>query len=321
MNRLGQAADSFEPRGIPLALARSLLAFAQLTTILLAPDRILFVDSHEAGAGAPCAGLRRAALWCATNGEARPGGPGSVIAIAVLLVVIVGYRPRWSCVAHYYVAFSIAVEVTATNGGDNVAEILTMLLIPLCLDDRRSWAWREPARPLRPAWRGSAFAAHAVLRCQVAIIYLTAAVSKLTFPAWRRGTALGILIHDPEFSAPEPLRPLLQHLLAHPWAMDLLTWSVLATETLIALSMAFGRRTRSYGLVLAVLLHGAIILLMGLFSFGLIMIALVLTACADRPAIRSADDHDRRENHHRDLGKEGRHEPGDSALRAGARLA
>ncbi|MEY9963317.1 antimicrobial peptide system SdpB family protein [Streptacidiphilus sp. MAP12-16] len=295
MNRVWRAAESFEPRGIPLALVRSILAFAQLTTILLSPDRLLFANPLGTTPETRCAGLNGVSLWCVTGGDAQADTLGRVLAIAALLVVVVGYRPRWSCIAHWYIAFSIAVDGTATNGGDRVAEILTMLLIPICLDDRRSWSWRMPTRPLRPAWRGSAFAAHAMLRCQIAIIYLNAVISKLTFPAWHQGTALGILAHDPEYGVPSVLRPFAQQLLSHAWATDLLTWSVLAVETLIALSMAFRRRTRSYGLLLAILLHGAIILLMGLFSFGLIMITLVLAACADMPDVGSTCDHNRQE--------------------------
>jgi hypothetical protein len=48
-------------------------------------------------------------------------------------------------------------------------------------------------------------------------------------------------------------------------------------------------------LVLAILLHGAIVILMGLFSFGLIMIALVLAACADTPAVRRTCIHSRQQ--------------------------
>lgn len=295
MNRVWQAAQSFEPRGIPLALARSILAFAQLTTVLLASDRTLFANPPGTTAGTRCAGVKGISLWCVSGADARADTLGRVLAIAVLLVVIVGYRPRWSCVAHYYIAFSVAVDVTATNGGDNVAEILTMLLVPICLDDQRSWAWRKPTSPLQPAWRGGAFAAHAALRCQIAIIYLGAASSKLAFPAWRHGTALGILAHDPEFGFPSVLQPFTQQLLSHAWGTDLLTWSALVIETLIALSMAFRRRTRRYGLVLAILLHGAIAILMGLFSFGLIMIALVLAACADVPTVRRTRIHIRQE--------------------------
>jgi hypothetical protein len=47
-------------------------------------------------------------------------------------------------------------------------------------------------------------------------------------------------------------------------------------------------RMRRVGLMLAVLLHGAIILVMGLFSFGLIMITLLLVVCADAGTERAA---------------------------------
>lgn len=321
MSHLQRAVESFEPRGTPLALARSLMAFAQLATILSAPDRLLFGGRPGSTPGTRCAGLRDAALWCVTGGNAQADIVGRVLAVGVLLVVAAGFRPRWSCIAHYYVTFSIAVNSTVINGGDEVAEILALLLIPLCLGDPRSWAWQTPTCPLRPAWRGSAFAALAVLRCQIVVIYLTAVVSKLSFPAWRRGTALGILAHDPEFGFPGAVRPLAGQLFSHAWATDSLTWSVLAVEVLVALSMVLGRRGRRCGLGLAILLHGAIILLMGLFSFGLIMIASVLTACAERPADRLARGHNRQESARSHYGREDRHESGDSTVRGWTRLA
>ncbi len=321
MNRIWQAAQSFEPRGIRLALVRSLLGFAQLTTILSSPDRLLFASPPGTAPEARCAGLQGVSLWCITGGNAQADMMGRILAITVLAVVIIGYRPRWTCIAHYYVAFSIAVDVTATNGGDSVAEILTMLLIPFCLDDRRRWSWRRPTHPLQPTWRGSAFAAHAVLRCQMAIIYLTATLSKLAFPSWRRGTALSILAHDPETGFPSVVRPFAQSLLSHAWATVPLTWSVLVMETLIALSMAFRPRIRRYSLVLAILLHGAIILLMGLFSFGIIMIAIVLAACAVSPAVRPTYAPIRQATCHQDLGEERPHGTEHRTVRTGTRFA
>jgi len=322
VKRLWQVVDSFEPRGTPLALARSILAFAQLTVLLLASDRLLFAIPPGTAPESRCAGLTSVSLWCVTGSGGYTGTLGRALAIAVLLTVVIGYRPRWTCVPHYYVAFSIAVDVTAKNGGDNAAEIFALLLIPLCLDDRRSWAWREPTLPLRPAWRGAAFAAHVVLRCQIAVIYLIAAISKLTFPAWRQGTALGILAHDPEYGLPGAVRPFAQHLLSHVWAADLLTWSVPAVEILIGLSMLLRRRTRIYGLTPAILLHGAIVLLMGLFSFGLIMIALVLAAaCADMPTAPPTCDHDRQTTRRRVPEKEYCHDPHDGTVRTGTRVS
>ncbi len=61
--------------------------------------------------------------------------------------------------------------------------------------------------------------------------------------------------------------------------MAALTWSVLAAELGIAVLVLSPGRGRIYALALAVALHSAIIVVMGLASFGLTMIALVAVSC------------------------------------------
>jgi len=84
------------------------------------------------------------------------------------------------------------------------------------------------------------------------------------------------------------LRPLAEKVLSEPILAAPLTWGVIAVELSIAASAALPRRQRRGGLFLAILLHGAIILLMGLFSFGLIMIALMMVVNAGRAAVVAA---------------------------------
>jgi hypothetical protein len=59
---------------------------------------------------------------------------------------------------------------------------------------------------------------------------------------------------------------------------------VIAIEILIGLSMAFGARVRRWGLYCGICLHVVIILAMGLFSFGLTMIVLLMVASVHDPS-------------------------------------
>lgn len=271
----------FEPQRRLLSLARSLLALAQLSELLGTRQNVLFLDPPGAGRGTRCSGVESISLWCATSGVTHTYTLGTVIAIAVLVAVAVGYSPRHTCVPHWYVAFSISVDVTVTNGGDGVAEITTMLLIAICLGDRRTWAWQDPrVRPVEAAWRGSAYAAHLVLRVQITVIYANAALAKLLHPAWRHGFAVRLLVEDPAFGPAMGVRDFADRILAVPLVTPTLTYGVIGMEIAIAISMWFGGPGRRRGLALACLLHGAIIVVMGLFSFGLIMISLLAAAAA-----------------------------------------
>ncbi|MFF4651791.1 HTTM domain-containing protein [Streptomyces sp. NPDC001380] len=206
-----------------------------------------------------------------------------MIAVTVLTTVVVGFKPRWFCVPHCYIAFSPASRMSPADGGEQVAQIATLLFIPLCLGDARTWHWQEPSGPIAPSHRGSAYAALLVLRCQVAVVYLEAALSKLAYPSWRNGTAVPILLDDPEFGLPSALRPGVVRLLARGWPSTVVTWGTMVVELAICICVLPGPRARRCALMLTVLLHSAIAVAMGLMSFGLTMIATVLAATARPP--------------------------------------
>jgi antimicrobial peptide system SdpB family protein len=114
--------------------------------------------------------------------------------------------------------------------------------------------------------------------CQVAVIYFDAALSKLAFPSWQRGTAVPKLLNDPQFGLPPEARSLVEEALDPTWIGAIATWAVITTELGIGCSMLFRAGIRHWGLIMAICLHSAIILAMGLFSFGLIMISLLAVA-------------------------------------------
>lgn len=276
VRRLSQRAESFEPRGLALSLARSLLAAAQLSVLVACPDDILFGVSPQETPGRLCSGLGHVTLWCLTGAGHGSDPAARAIAIAVLGSIVLGLWPRWLSIAHWYIAFSFATRTTVLNGGEEIAQILTLLLVPICLGDTRRWQWTRPDSPMTPQWRGVAYAGHLLLRCQVAIVYLDAAVSKLEFPSWRSGTAVRLLINDPEFGLPAAIRPTAEHMLAAGWAAAAVTWGVVAIELSIGASTLSGKAIRRVGVPLAVCLHGAIAFGMGLISFSLIMISLLV---------------------------------------------
>jgi len=289
-NGLAAAADTFEPRGRAFAAGRSLLALATLSILVFTPTRGLFVYTPDNPTGARCGGVRTIALWCV-------GGHGHtvltirlIVSVVVLAAVVAGLSPRWTCVPHWYVTFSLGTTMTLPNGGDSVARIAALLMIPMCLGDDRLWHWRQPAGPLPPRWRGAAYAGHLFLRLQVAIIYLSAVVAKLTVGSWRDGSFMYQVLHDPYYGSPAFARPLVGAVVDTPPLVRGLTWGTIAIELAIAASMAGGPRVRRAALVLAIALHGSIIVMLGLASFGLIMIALLAlasvsgVAAATRPA-------------------------------------
>jgi antimicrobial peptide system SdpB family protein len=292
--RVLAAADTFEPRGLPLAITRSTLAVAELAGIVFTPDSGLFI--HEAGLtdGMRCTGLRGLSLWCVAGPSSAGLLVSRVVAIVVLVVAASGYRPRWTCVPQWFVTAGLTASLAQPYGADTAAVLATLLLIPMLLGDDRTWHWTRPTTPLAPMWRGSSYAAWLALRCQIVVIYLDAAISKMTVPQWRAGTAMYTVFVDPNYGLPLAVRHALSSIVSSPVVIAPLTWGVIALELGIAVCALASRRARRIGVVLAVLLHGGIVLTVGLFSFGAVMMALVLTLCLGdgRTSERSGDHAD-----------------------------
>jgi antimicrobial peptide system SdpB family protein len=277
-------AVAFDPRDKALALGRSLLAAAQLLVFLANPVTALFHGDPRTPGGVRCEDFRAAASWCLTGTTGAGGSVSLVLALVVLGAVVTGFSPRWTCVPHWYVVFSFVAASPTANGGDRIGQITTMLLVPLCLGDDRTWHWVRPRAAMAPGWRGSAFAALWVLRLQVFVVYAHAVVSKLNDHWWRHGGALLLVAHDPEFGFPRGVRELLDDVAGAYWPVALLSWPVVAAQAVVAVFvLSMSAKARLLALVLGIALHVAIAVFMSLVVFGMIMIALLVFVCVVEP--------------------------------------
>ncbi|MCR6485771.1 hypothetical protein M8542_23380 [Amycolatopsis sp. OK19-0408] len=280
LDRWVASAAVFEPRGRGFAAARTLLALAELSVLLFTSDDALFLGTAQLPSGARCAGFRAISLWCWTGGSPRAQLACRVVAIAVLVVTASGYRPRWTCVPHWYVTFSLGAAMTVANGGEGVARIVTLLLVPMCLGDGRRWQWSTPGEPLPARRRGSAYVAHLVIRAQLTVVYLDSALAKAVVPEWRDGRAVAEVFHDPYYGAAAAWQRWAGSL-ADPGAVTTaLGWGTIAAELAVAVLVWAPGRWRVAAFAIAVPLHGAIMATMGLVSFGAVMIAAVALAVA-----------------------------------------
>ncbi|MEU9131947.1 sporulation-delaying protein SdpB family protein [Kitasatospora sp. NPDC048540] len=278
--RLATGLAGFAP-GPGIAAGRSLLALTQLLTLLCTPDAALFAHGGYGPLAPYCDGSRALGLWCLGPADGTMTARRAVAALA-LAVIASGYRPRWTCLPHWYLTFSLTTATGLADGGDMAARIATLLLAVILLGDTRRWHWRRTPGTLPPQWRGAGYAAHLLLRAQILIIYGQAGLSKLLDPVWRQGTAMYYTLHSHYWGAPAALRPWTDPLVGHGWSVRLLGWSVIALELALAAGMLLPAGARRAAVPGAVALHAGIIALMGLFGFGLTMIALVLAAAAER---------------------------------------
>src|SRR5690606_15652572 len=117
-------------------LARSLLALATAGTLLASSSTTLF----DAKLGAhTCEGMSSLGWFCLVPRDRMALGQG--VAIVILLVVASGWRPRLTALPHWWITFSFQVSTTVPDGGDQIASVITLLLLPIALCDRRRWHW------------------------------------------------------------------------------------------------------------------------------------------------------------------------------------
>jgi antimicrobial peptide system SdpB family protein len=267
-----------------------LVAVGTLIEIIFTSEADLLGRVSGSSGSAHCYGLGSVSVWCVSSSLTHGFLVSRIVSVGVLAAVLSGYRPRWTCIPHWYITFSMASSIVVPSGGEEVAKIATLLLVPICLGDTRVWQWGNPSIPVRPNWRGAALAAHLVIRLQTCIIYAAAVTSKLTDVAWLRGTAMYFVAYEPQYGFPSSIRALLSPLVNSYWFVAPLTWLVIGTEIAIAITILGTLKMRLVAVALGACLHVAIGLLLGLPSFALVMIGLLIIAAGGRfSEVRSKD--------------------------------
>ncbi|GHD66008.1 hypothetical protein GCM10010317_066660 [Streptomyces mirabilis] len=275
--RLQLRLSTFDFRSRWFGVGRSLICFAELTVVLITPSKALLTPVLTVSDGARCEGVRAASAYCLVGGTSHAEYARWIL-VAVLLVAAVGYRPRWTAIPQLWAIYSIAVSITVPDGGESVSMIMSLLMLPIVLTDNRRWQWSPPVKPLRPSGHAVAYAAFWAVRLQLAYIYLDTAISKFGVADWANGTAEYYFLRDNMFGVAKPWGGPLLALSKYPLIVVGMTWGALVVELLIAVCILGSDRWRKVGLVLDVLLHGSIVLLMGLWSFALVMIGCSVVA-------------------------------------------
>lgn len=255
-------------------IARSLIALASALTLATNDASALFMQASGMPSAPRCDDLAGAGLYCMSPSL----DVLRWISIAVLLVAASGWRPRWTAIPHWYVTWSYFASATILDGGDQIASILTLLVIPIALGDGRRWHWQAPAT--RTA-RGTAttlvaLASILLVRVQLAFVYAEAAVGKVRVDEWRNGTATYYYLLDPVFGVADWLRPAMEAVLFSSAGVMALTWGTIALEAALFAGLIAARPYRALLLPLGVAFHLGIALFQGLPSFSLTMVAALL---------------------------------------------
>ena len=196
------------------------------------------------------------------------------LAIAFLIFTAAGYYPRFTAIIHWWIAVSFPLISTAVDGGDQITANLCMLLIPICLLDKRKNHWSTDTQANKnPFARLIAISTCWVIRLQVAVIYLHAATGKFGVEEWVNGTAVYYWFNHTFFRMPEWIEPFLQPLLTYSLPVFLMTWGAMVFELILFLGLTMPQKQRALLLKAGLLFHFFILLIHGLISFYFAMAA------------------------------------------------
>jgi antimicrobial peptide system SdpB family protein len=263
------------------------LALATASELLFTRPAALFTTVGTV-TGPFCTAQPAVSLFCLGDVHAFVAGR-CWLAVAGLLLVASGYRPRYSSILHLWIVFSVTTSVTLPDGGDSVALIACLLITPMCLADPRRWQWTPPPQRMGRTGRTLAYLSFWALRLQVAYLYADSAIAKMGVPGWQNGSALYYFLRDKMFGSAGPLAPLWLWMSDQALSTLVLTWGAIAAELTIALFTLLGTRWRVAAFGLGLALHALIFVSMGLFSFSLVMVAVAaLIATPDAPVLRGS---------------------------------
>ncbi|MGW5003957.1 sporulation-delaying protein SdpB family protein [Streptomyces parvulus] len=265
-------------------LARTLVALGTAGTLAASSAEALFRPVATVGRYPLCDSTTSASLFCLA-----PDDYGHLTwlkwsCVAALLVVASGWRPRFTALPHAYINYSVFAGIAIVDGGDQIALILSILLALPALGDRRRWHWREDHDRTIDTTAGRALAlagvsALVVLRLQMVVVYLQAAVAKLPHQEWQNGTAMWYWGNNLEFGPAPWLDTLVAPVISTPLGVALMTWIPLVIEGSLVLCLLLPRRLRWWAMGAGIAFHLGIALTMGLWSFALAMSGGIVVLC------------------------------------------
>ncbi|AWT55588.1 Sporulation-delaying protein SdpB [Mycolicibacterium smegmatis MKD8] len=260
--------------------ARSLIALGPLLTLVFTRSSDLFFPlTGDSPGHSRCAGPDQLLLFC-LGGSDHYLEVKRWVAVAALIIVAIGWKPQITCIPHAYVAFSYFHGLSAPEGGDQIASIVALLLVPVCLTDRRTWHWQPVfdetfvmGKPggISQISQCLATVTIVLIKLQVSWVYLQAGISKLGSQAWVNGTAMYYWSRNETFGVPGWEQPVVYWLTRQPVLVAAMTWTPVVIEVMLGISLLLPLRSRIPLLCAGFGLHLLIGVMIGLWSFAIIM--------------------------------------------------
>jgi len=259
-----------------VTIARALLALSAGSTYLTTPANVLFTP-RDGELAARCAdGLAWLAWPCWLPSELIP--IGQITAGLLCFLFAVGWFPTATAVPLALALIALPLTSASPDGGDQLAGILGLLLIPVSMTDWRANPWTtDRSTGLLSGRVIIANSALWLIKLQIAVVYFIACLGKFGSEEWANGTALFYWVRNSVFGAPSPLRPAVEWITAQAPLVAALTWGTLVLEMSLAICVFLPTLFRVRVLLpVALVFHLGIWVILGVSSFAIVMWAALL---------------------------------------------
>lgn len=253
-------------------ISRSLIAFSLLITLIFTESNIFFPDSFFNVSESRHSVIPNFFYLMGINNLDF----AFLFAKLILIGVISGYFPQITGLFHAWISYSFFTGALLVEGGDQIGQIISILLVPVCLFDKRINHWNANSSLLnytRPTWVSMfCYSCLFIVQIQMAIVYFFAVAEKIQVNEWVDGSAFYYWFNHRPFGASLEVRLLLQPLISNPYLSPIITWGVLVLEVLLFSSFFMQKEEKIFMFKLGVCFHLLIVIFHGLWSFFFAML-------------------------------------------------
>ncbi|MFV8380201.1 HTTM domain-containing protein [Corynebacterium hindlerae] len=273
------------------ALVRTILAFSTIFTIAGSRSAELFLVDLSSQNPVRCLEIQnKINLFCLMSRIEY----AQIVAVFIGILVASGYFARTVSLFHAWLSFSFFNSIGPLDGGDQVNAIFTLLLVGVAFLYPKGNLWRlEIGSGIGKANRFIADASILLIMFQCTVIYIDAGLGKLNSEVWHQGSAIWYWAQHPQFGVSASAIDPVLGLLSYPLISAFFTWGTIALEVFIAIAIySDSKDTKRIGLMAGIIFYSAIAVIIGLWSFSLTMIALLIFVFSVKRLEEEKEPHD-----------------------------
>lgn len=196
-------------------------------------------------------------------------------ACLLLILVISGFYPRITSFFHWWITWSFMLFSSAIDGGDQLANNISLLFIFVCLFDNRKNHWQTKSYSNQTN-KISGFFFIQIIKLQAALVYFHASIGKLPVTEWANGTAVYYWFNNAAFGLPNYLKYPFDFILTDSFGVALISYGTIIFEIILFLCLTMPLKYRRKIFLPALLFHFSIIVVHGIFSFFFSMASLLI---------------------------------------------